>query len=60
VDVGPNLSSGPGHRHELTIPVAPAQSSSRHWVVFHAKGSGDLAPIHPGRHPFAASNPIFF
>jgi Carboxypeptidase regulatory-like domain len=56
---------GPGKRYEVTIDVAPAQSKPRHWVVFHAKGGGmgaggDLAPLHPGRKPFAVSNPIFF
>jgi hypothetical protein len=61
VDVGPSVSPGPGKRYELTVPVAPAQSSKQHhWVVFHAKGDGDLAPLHPNHHPFAASNPIFF
>jgi len=29
------------------------------WVVFHARGKSDLAPLHPGRMAFAASNPIF-
>ncbi len=55
-------TAGPGKRHELTVDVTAAQSrpAGRHWVVFHAKGDGDLAPLHPGRKPFAASNPIFF
>ncbi|MFO0554468.1 MAG: CehA/McbA family metallohydrolase [Polyangiaceae bacterium] len=35
-------------------------SGARDWVVFHAKGTGDLAPLHPGRAAFAVSNPIFF
>ena len=30
------------------------------WVVFHARGSGDLRPVSPGRDPFAVSQPIFF
>ncbi|MBX3191234.1 MAG: PHP domain-containing protein [Labilithrix sp.] len=50
----------PGKRYEATVDVTPSQSKARHWVVFHAKGAGDLAPVHPGRKPFAASNPIFF
>jgi hypothetical protein len=29
-------------------------------VLFHASGTGDLAPVHPGRNPMAFSNPIFF
>ena len=53
-------SSEPGKRYEATVDVAPAQSSARHWVVFHAKGDGDLSPVHPGRKPFAVTNPIFF
>jgi hypothetical protein len=52
---------GPGKRYEVTIDVKAAQSKPRHWVVFHAKGAGaDLSPLHPGRMPFAVSNPIFF
>ncbi|HVH48086.1 MAG TPA: CehA/McbA family metallohydrolase [Labilithrix sp.] len=53
-------SADPGKRYEATVNVAPMQSKSRHWVVFHAKGDGELAPIHPGKKPFAVSNPIFF
>ncbi|MBX3247277.1 MAG: CehA/McbA family metallohydrolase [Myxococcales bacterium] len=30
------------------------------WVLFHAKGEGDLAPIFPGRAPFGVTQPIFF
>lgn len=30
------------------------------WVVFHAKGDEALDPVHPGRDPFAVSQPIFF
>jgi hypothetical protein len=51
---------GAGKRYEATVDVAAASSRERHWVVFHAKGEGDLGPLHPGRTPFAASNPIFF
>lgn len=50
----------PGKRYEATVDVAPAQSRARHWVVFHAKGDGDLSPLHPKKRPFAVSNPIFF
>ncbi len=39
----------------VTLPAGP-----RAWVLFHAKGPGDLAPVHPGRVPFAVSNPILF
>lgn len=51
---------GPGKRYEATVNVAASQSRPRHWVMFHAKGPDDLAPLHPGRKPFAASNPIYF
>jgi hypothetical protein len=51
------IGAGPGKKfvNVVSVPVAPAGS----WVVFHAKGGGDLAPLHPGRHPFAVSNPVF-
>lgn len=39
----------------IRVPVAPAGS----WVVFHARGEMDLSPVHPGRMPFAVSNPVF-
>ncbi|MBX3226668.1 MAG: carboxypeptidase regulatory-like domain-containing protein [Labilithrix sp.] len=61
IALDPNAAgSGPGKRWELSIPVAPVESRPRHWVVFHVKGDGDLAPLHPGRKPFAVSNPIYF
>ncbi len=61
----PIAGPGPGKRYEVTVDVKATQSKPRHWVVFHAKGTGmgpdgDLAPLHPGRKPFAVSNPIFF
>jgi hypothetical protein len=53
---------GPEKRYEATVQVGPQSSRARHWVVFHAKGpeGKDLSPLHPGRRPFAVSNPIFF
>ncbi|MCZ7682084.1 MAG: CehA/McbA family metallohydrolase [Sandaracinaceae bacterium] len=39
----------------ISVPVAAAGS----WVVFHASGDMDLSPVHPGRMPFAVSNPVF-
>lgn len=42
--------------NQVTVNVP---SGPRSWVVFHAKGIGDLAPVHPGKEPFAVSNPIF-
>lgn len=62
VELAPTAGAGPAHRYEATVDVAPASSQARHWVVFHAKGPNgkDLAPLHPGRTPFAVSNPVFF
>jgi len=52
--------TAPAQRFEETIAVAPKSSRARHWVVFHVKGKGDLAPLYPKRNAFAVSNPIFF
>jgi hypothetical protein len=52
--------AGPGRKYQAIVDVAPTQSRARHYVVFHVKGGGDLGPLHPGRKPFAVSNPIFF
>jgi hypothetical protein len=52
--------AGPSKRYEATVSVQPNSSAPRHWVVFHASSDADLAPLHPGRKAFAASNPIFF
>ncbi len=50
-----------GRRYEATVQVTPPTGrSGAHWVVFHASSTVDLAPLHPGRIPFAVSNPIFF
>jgi len=51
---------GPGKVFETTVDVEATSSRPRHFVVFVAKGKKDLAPVHPGRLPFAVSNPIFF
>lgn len=53
---------GPGKRATATVDVQAASSRPKHWVVFHARGADgkDLAPLHPGRKPFAVSNPIWF
>lgn len=47
-----------GKRWSATIPVD--RGAGKGWVVFHAKGAGDLAPLHPGYAPFAVSNAVFF
>ncbi|MFO0740690.1 MAG: CehA/McbA family metallohydrolase [Labilithrix sp.] len=61
IDIDPaENTASPGHRNELLVDVQPAQSRAFHWVVFHAKGDGDLKPLHPDRSAFAVSNAIFF
>ncbi len=53
------LGTGPGKRfvNEVQVTLDPARDES--WVVFHARGDTDLAPLHPGRAAFAVSNPVF-
>lgn len=43
--------------NQVTVTLDPAKQGN--WVLFHAKGEKDLAPLHPGRRPFAATNPFF-
>ncbi|MCC6526614.1 MAG: CehA/McbA family metallohydrolase [Polyangiaceae bacterium] len=51
------IGSGPGQRwvNLVSLDLAPGP----HFVVFHAKGAGSLAPLHPGKRPFGMSNPVF-
>jgi hypothetical protein len=58
LDLVPSVTGGPGRAYEATVDVAPT-GPGPHFVVFHAAGAGDLAPVHPGKRPFAVSNPIF-
>lgn len=52
--------TGTAKRYEKTVTVSAADLTSGHdWVVFHAKSTGDLSPLHPGRRAFAASNAVF-
>ncbi|MFO0663160.1 MAG: CehA/McbA family metallohydrolase [Polyangiaceae bacterium] len=60
IELGTSTGTPPGNRWEQTVNVKPSESKARHWVVFHARGEGDLAPLHPGRKAFAVSNPVFF
>ncbi|MBL8742844.1 MAG: CehA/McbA family metallohydrolase [Myxococcales bacterium] len=53
------VGAGPGKAFSNQVTVT-LPAGNRAWVVFHAKGSGDLAPLHPGKQPFAVSNPVFF
>jgi hypothetical protein len=43
--------------NQVTVNLDPARPGN--WVMFHAKGEKDLAPLHPGRRPFAVTNPFF-
>lgn len=52
------VGGGPGKRFSNTVTVSAEAGRPTNWVVFHARG-GDLAPLHPGRKAFAASNPVF-
>lgn len=53
------IGAGPSNRFMNQVTVSLDPTSARNWVVFHAKGEGDLAPLHPGKKPFAVSNPVF-
>jgi hypothetical protein len=50
------LGTGSANRYVNQVTV---DLNSGDWVVFHAAGDGDLAPLHPGRTPFAVSNPLY-
>jgi len=53
------VGAGPAKKFMNTVTV-PLDASKRAFVIFHAKGDGDLSPVLPGQGPFAASNPILF
>jgi hypothetical protein len=73
VDVDPNVEVIVDGATVATMPLTPEviavgkrlratvtiDRTNKKWVVFHVKGKGDLAPLHPGRKAFAFSNPIF-
>ena len=54
------IGSGPAKKfaNQVTVTLDPEAPHSNR-VVFHARGETDLAPLHPGRRPFAVSNPVF-
>lgn len=54
------LGAGTSNRYVNVVDVPLDAGVTRNWVVLHAKGEGDLDPLHPGRRAFAVSNPIFF
>ncbi len=53
------FGDGPANVYKNTVTVDFDDASNRSWVVFHAKGAGDLQPLH-GEPLFAASNPVFY
>lgn len=53
------MGAGPSNKFVNQVVVKLDAAAPRNWVVFHAKGETDLAPVHPGRKPFAVSNPVF-
>ena len=55
----PVTGGGTSKKYENQVTVTLDPSRPRNWVLFHAKGTGDLAPLHPGRRPFAVANPFF-
>jgi hypothetical protein len=54
-----STGAGPAKHYEQKVTVNIDPAAARNWVVFHARASGDLAPLHPGRKPFAVSNAVF-
>jgi hypothetical protein len=54
-------NKGPGQLFENTITVNVDAAAPRNFVVFVARAAEgkDLSPLHPGRVPFAVSNPYF-
>ncbi len=48
--------AGPARQYRATVDLTLDAGDT---VVFHARGAGDLAPLHPGRRPFAVSNPFY-
>jgi hypothetical protein len=53
------LGDGPSNVYVNNVKVNFDDSRDRSWVVFHAKGVGDLRPLH-NEPVFAASNPVFY
>ena len=54
------VGAGPSKKFMNQVTVALDSALARNWVIFHARTDGDLAPLHPGRKAFAASNPVRF
>lgn len=54
------IGDGPSNRYTNEVDVTIPDGGG--WVIFHARSADevDLAPLHPGRRPFAVSNPVWF
>jgi hypothetical protein len=50
------IGAGSSNRYLNQVSVSLASGD---WLLFHIRGVGDLAPLHPGRNAFAVSNPMF-
>ncbi len=53
------MGAGTGKKFVNQVQVTLDGTKTGNWVIFHAKGERDLSPLHPGRRPFAATNPFF-
>ncbi len=58
LELVPANEPGLGNVYRNRVAVSFDQARQRSWVVFHAKGDGDLKPLHDKR-VFAVSNPVF-
>ena len=59
IPLGTSDDARPGKHFTRTVTVPAASGPGTHWVVFHVRGDGLLAPLHPERAPFAVSNPFW-
>lgn len=57
--IGEPSGTDPTIRLDEMVEVPVSASAMGSWVVFVAAGTDELALLHPGRRPFAVSNPIF-
>jgi hypothetical protein len=54
-----NPVGNPGQLFVVPVTVPVDSLRPRTWVVLHARGTGDLSPVHPGRRPYAVTNALF-
>lgn len=58
LELVPANEPGTGNVYRNRVAVEFDRARERSWVVFHAKGDGDLKPLRDKR-VFAVSNPVF-